>query len=372
MTLASPPDFTADELHIEPIERAQTIPASWYITPEFHALDREAIFSRDWVYVGHANQIPGSGDHLVAGVAGNPILVVRNAHGQINAFYNVCRHRAGPLATQNGCGAKMLMCQYHGWTYTFDGQLRGVPHWDRVDLFDKKDFGLTPVPLSIWDGLLFVNLDPQTGRTLASNIDGISTRIAPVTLGDKRFYKRVSYPVACNWKVYVDNYLEGYHVPIVHPELNKVLDYTQYVTELHPAYSLQYSPFKPDADNSMYGPDTREAFYYFIFPNLMLNIVGSRLQLNVVEPVDAGHCLVHFDYFYDDIDSAPALAQIAADIAYSESVQREDEEICARVQLGLQSRAYRTGRFSVQREEGVHHFQSLLKQHLRAALPAAG
>lgn len=361
------PDFNEHTLAVQPIERAETIPASWYSAPEFHAAEREAIFARSWQYVGHVCQLPNIGDTRVATVADNPILLVRDQHGALRAFYNVCRHRAGPLATEDGCGARVLQCKYHGWTYTLDGNLRGVPHWDRVDLFDKKDFGLKPVALAEWDGLLFVNLS-ESPKPIEAMFEGIRERIAPISLRDKRFHSRHVYPIACNWKVYIDNYLEGYHVPIVHPELNKVLDYTQYSTETHPRYSLQYSPFRRDANNSMYGAQAAEAFYYCVFPNLMFNIIAGRLQLNQVVPVDAGRCNVIFDYFYDDVTSPAALAQIDADIAYSEMVQREDEEVCVLVQRGLQSKAYHTGRFSVEREEGVHHFQALLKTALQVGL----
>ncbi len=364
MPSATLPDFDAATLTAQPIERAETIPASWYTSPAFHEYERDVVFAGSWQYVCHVCQLPDAGDTRIATVAENPILLVRDSHGALRAFYNVCRHRAGPLATEHGCGARVLQCKYHGWTYALDGQLRGVSHWDRVDLFDKSDFGLKPVALAEWEGLLFVNLSERpepVERTFA----GIPERIAPITLRNKRFHSRKIYPVACNWKVYIDNYLEGYHVPIVHPELNKVLDYARYVTQLHPCYSLQYSPFKSDVDNSMYGGQAAEAFYYWVFPNLMFNIIAGRLQLNHVMPGDADHCEVVFDYFYDDVASSAALAQIETDIAYSDNVQREDEEICALVQRGLHSRAYTTGRFSVEREEGVHHFQSLLKRALR-------
>ena len=365
------PDFSPHTLSVQPIERADTIPASWYTSAEFFAFERDAVFARTWQYVGHAGMIANVGDTQVFDVAGESILLVRDAQGVARAFYNVCRHRAGPLAVEGGCGARVLQCKYHGWTYTLDGRLRGVPHWDRVDLFAREDFGLRPVRLAEWEGLLFVDLSGN-----ASPIDevlaGVRERIAPASLLRKSFHSRTTYPIACNWKVYMDNYLEGYHVPIVHPELNKVLDYSQYVTELHPWYSLQHSPFRSDADNSMYGAATDEAFYYCIFPNLMLNIIGGRLQLNYVRPIDAERCEVVFDYFYDDVATPAALDQIAADIRYSEEVQREDEEICVLVQRGLRSRSYHTGRFSVEREEGVHHFQALLKQLLSGRNPSAG
>jgi choline monooxygenase len=358
------PDFTAATLAVQPIERADTIPSSWYTDPAFDDFEREVIFARTWQYVGHAGMLSHAGDTRVASVAGESILLVRDQHEQPRAFFNVCRHRAGPIAVEGGCGARVLQCKYHGWTYTLDGRLRGVPHWDRVDLFDKQDFGLRPVRLAEWEGLLFVDLSGQA-PPIQHVFAGVRERIAPTSLRTKAFHSRTTYPIACNWKVYMDNYLEGYHVPIVHPELNKVLDYTQYITERHAWYSLQYSPFRSDADNSMYGASAREAFYYCVFPNLMLNIIGGRMQLNYVRPVDAGHCEVVFDYFYDDVESPSALAQIAADIRYSEDVQREDEEICTLVQRGLCSRSYHTGRFSVEREEGVHHFQSLLKTCFR-------
>jgi len=358
------PDFSPATLVDQPIERAETIPASWYTDAAFDAFEREVVFARTWQYAGHVCMLPNAGDTRVVTVCGESILLVRDAAGLLHAFFNVCRHRAGPIATADGCGARVLQCKYHGWTYTLDGQLRGVPHWDRVDLFDRSDFGLRPVRLAEWEGLLFVDVSGEA-PPIEEVFAGVRERIAPASLRDKRFHGRMLYPIACNWKIYMDNYLEGYHVPIVHPELNKVLDYSQYVTEHSDWYSLQYSPFRTDADNGMYGADAREAFYYCVFPNLMLNIIGGRLQLNYVRPIDAEHCEVVFDYFYDDVDSPAAQEQIAADIRYSEEVQREDEEICVLVQRGLRSRSYTTGRFSVEREQGVHHFQSLLKAFFR-------
>ena len=363
-TATSLPDLDADTMTTQPIEQAFTIPSSWYTAPEFHTFDREAITATHWQYVGHVSQMPNAGDHIVSNIAGDPVIAVRGKDAVIRGFYNVCRHRAGPLALENGCSERgMLQCKYHGWTYTLEGQLRGVPHWDRVDLFDKKDYGLTPVALEIWQGMIFINLSPAPAP-LEQTVQGITERIAPISLEHLQFHQRIIYPVKCNWKAYVDNYLEGYHVPIVHPELNKVLDYAQYRTETAPQYSLQYSPFRKDADSSFYG-EADKAFYYFIFPNIMLNIVGQRLQVNLIVPTGADTCDVIFDYLYADPSQ---LETIAADFAYSEVVQREDEEICEQVQIGLGSRSYHVGRYSVQREEGVHHFHDLLRGAYRAAL----
>ena len=319
---------------------------------------------RHWQYVGHKNQLSDVGSVIETEIAGQPVIVVRESVSSIRAFYNVCKHRGGPLCVKRGTSS-VLQCQYHGWTYKLDGSLRGVPHFNHVELFDKSDFGLQPIPLVEWQGLLFVST-ANAPSNFDTHVDGIAERIFPINMSDWRFAVRDSYKVNCNWKVYVDNYLEGYHIPMVHPELNKILDYSQYVTETSDWYSLQYSPVKDGAE--VYGADADEAFYYFLYPNMMLNVMAGRLQMNLVVPVSASQCEVIFDYFYADTQSEAAKQRLSSDRDYSNLVQQEDIEICERVQNGLASKAYDQGRFSVKFEEGVYHFQNLLKNDYKRAL----
>jgi choline monooxygenase len=350
------------DLEIQPLEKAETIPSSWYTDPQFHQLEKECIFARTWQGIGHLGQVQNPGDYFLATIAGNPVIVVRDKDQQLRAFYNVCRHRGGPLACQDGTGATVLQCQYHGWTYLLDGSLRGVPHFDRVELFDRKDYGLIPVEVDCWEGLVFVRLCPNS-IPLRAYFEGILERIAPTQLRTKTFYRRIDYPVNCNWKVYMDNYLEGYHVPYVHPELCKLYDFRSYVTETYQYYSLQYSPLS--GQENIYTKGEGEAYYYCVFPNFMLNILPGRLQTNLVLPVAHNKTLVIFEYYYDDTTSLGALKMIEDDLEYSERIQQEDIEICERVQIGLESRAYDRGRFSVKFEEGVYRFQALLKEAYR-------
>src|SRR5437588_469223 len=317
-----------------------------------------------WQCVADAHQRGRPADHIVTDVAEQPISGVRGAAGALRAFYNVCRHRGGPLAMKDG-NADMLICKYHGWTYRLDGMLRGVPHFNQVELFDKRNYGLTPVHLAEWEGLVFVSL-AERPKPLEGYLKGIRERIAPTRLGALRFARRIDYDVRANWKVYVDNYLEGYHVPYVHPELYTLYDYEGYVTEVHDWYSVQVGPLT--GDRNVYTAGGGDALYYQIFPNLMLNVVPGRLQSNVVLPVAPDRCKVVFRYYYDDVTSPAAHRRIEADIAFSDKVQQEDAEICERVQRGLTSRAYDKGRFSVRFEEGVYHFQKLLKTAYRAWL----
>jgi choline monooxygenase len=323
------------------------------------------LFAREWQCIGHLSRVPNPGDYVTATVAGNPVIVVRGKDNILRSFYNVCRHRGGPLATDEHGSCNALQCKYHGWTYMLDGSLRGVPQFDRVELFDKKDFGLVPIKLDVWEGLIFVNLH-HAAQPVAPAMNGIIQRIAPISLAGKQFARRALYEVNCNWKVYVDNYLEGYHLPYVHPELSTLLDYQKYVTKTFERYSLQYSPLT--GDHNLYGAANGEAFYYFIFPNLMLNILPGRLQTNLVIPISHNRTQVVFDYYYDDITSPAAVTMIEEDLAYSDRIQQEDIEICGHVQRGLESLAYDRGRFSVEMEQGVYHFQCLLKKAYQSFL----
>ena len=361
------PDIDPADLALVPIERAETIPSAWYTDPRFHELERQAVFGRSWQYIADRDALAAPGHVVVTDVAGEPIIAARDRAGALHAFFNVCRHRGGPLALKDE-DCDMLICKYHGWTYRLDGMLRGVPHFNRVELFDKEDYGLTRVPLALWEGLAFVHLGPAP-EPIEATFAGIRERVAPTRLGALRFARELTYEVRCNWKVYVDNFLEGYHVPYVHPELYTLYDYENYVTEIHGRYSVQVGPLT--AERNVYTAGGGEGLYYFVFPNLMLNVVPGRLQLNVVIPTAVDRCQVLFRYYYDDLDAPGASERIEADLSFSDRVQQEDAEICARVQQGLGSRAYDRGRFSVRFEEGVHHFQQLLKRAYRESLAEA-
>jgi choline monooxygenase len=336
------------------LDHAQALPARYYVGNGMLAMEQRAVFARSWQPLAHQDQLAEPGDHVVGQIAGVPVIIVRGKDGLLRAFPNVCRHRAGPLALCNGKGAHSLQCKYHGWTYTLEGQLRSAPEMKDVPDFDVGNIHLPPLRVHEWQGLVFVALSKDV-PDFDEVYGGISEHIAPIDLAAMRYLRTVNYDVDCNWKVYVDNYVEGYHLPHVHPGLNKLLDYRAYDTVLSPWYSLQSSPLRNSSD--AYGDG--QAFYYFVYPNVMLNIMSGRLQTNRILPLGPDRCRIAFDYYYGQ--DAQAQARIAADQDFSDEVQNEDIAICEAVQRGLGSGFYSPGRLCPRRESGVWHFQNLLR-----------
>jgi choline monooxygenase len=359
------PDVDGDALAPAPIARARTVPASWCVEARFHDLDREAVIGPSWQHVGSAEVLRTAGS-LVARVAGGPVIVTGGA-GPLRAFHNVCRHRGGPLAPKAGAGG-VLQCRYHGWTYRADGTLLGTPHFDEREALDPAQLELPPVAVEAWEGHVFVSVRPSTRPPppLAARLAPLAARLGRPALGALRFARRVEYEVRCDWKLYVDNYLEGYHVPHVHPELMQQYDLRRYRTELFDGWSLQVGPLSDEPN--VYTTGGGEALYAFLFPNFMLNVLPGRLQTNLVIPEAPGRCRVVFEYHYADVESDAARGRIEADVSFSDLVQRQDVEICERVQEGLASGSYHQGRFCAATETGVHHFQELLKAAYRAYL----
>jgi choline monooxygenase len=241
--------------------------------------------------------------------------------------------------------------------------------FDGVCDFSRADNGLVPILVDIWENFVFVNLDPHAG-SLQDFLGAVPPIVAPLQLTKKmQFFDRRVYTLQCNWKVYVDNYLDGgYHVPHAHKGLSSVIEYTKYTIENFERACLQSSPLSSDSSSETEVASTRQgrAFYLWIYPNFMLNAYEGVMDTNLVVPLAVDKCAVIFDYFFGDV-SAAAEARNKESVAVSEKVQDEDQGICDSVQKGLGSRAYLAGRISVRREAGEHLFHRLLHADLTHA-----
>jgi phenylpropionate dioxygenase-like ring-hydroxylating dioxygenase large terminal subunit len=353
-----------------PLDHASTIPSPWYFDQSIADLENSAVFGKTWQAVGRADQVQSAGQFFTADIAGEPIVVVRGEDSQLRAFYNVCRHHAAAVVTEaQGC-AKQFRCPYHGWTYGLDGALKGMVEFDGVCDFERSTNGLVPIRVNIWENFVFVNLDPNSG-SLLEFLGSVPPLVAPLQLAKKlRYFDRRIYTLNCNWKVYVDNYLDGgYHVPHAHKGLSSVIEYTKYTIENFERACLQSSPLSSDSSSEAGVASTRQgrAFYLWIYPNFMLNAYEGVMDTNLVVPLAVDKCAVVFDYYFSDI-SAAAETRNRESIAVSEKVQDEDMGICDAVQRGLGSRAYMAGRLSVRREAGEHLFHRLLHADLTGAI----
>jgi len=356
-----------------PLAEAHTIPAAWYTDAGVAALEQQNVFSRAWQAVGRRDQVEKPGQYVTAMVAGEPIVVVRADDNQLRAFFNVCRHHAMTVMNEPCGTAKHLRCPYHGWTYNLEGELRGMTEFEGVCDFDRAKNGLVPVRVETWEKFVFVNLDPQAAP-LEDFLSELVARVQPLGFSGLKFVERRSYTQQCNWKVYVDNFLDGgYHVPHMHKGLNSVLDYTNYTIENLDRCCVQSSPVGVGSTSESNAAATRKgdrAYYFWQYPNFMLNWYEGYLDTNLVIPLAVDRCEVIFDFYFADT-SAAQMPYIRQSMEVSERVQQEDIVICDGVQRGLSSRAYQAGRLSVRREAGEHLFHRLLAADLKDVRAAA-
>ncbi|HET7747567.1 MAG TPA: aromatic ring-hydroxylating dioxygenase subunit alpha, partial [Vicinamibacteria bacterium] len=214
-----------------PLDRAWTIPAPWYTDPRVFALEKRTVLSRSWHFAARLDQLQAPGRFVTTEIAGEPLVVVRGKDEVIRGFFNVCRHHAAMVVTEDEGTAPSLRCPYHGWTYALDGELRGTPDFDGVCEFDRGRNGLVPVETATWEGFVFVRLD-RAGPGLPEFLGALPERVAPLGLSKLHFFERRRYVFEANWKVFVDNYLDGgYHIPFLHKGLDSVLDYAEYTIE---------------------------------------------------------------------------------------------------------------------------------------------
>ena len=355
------------------LDRASTLPARWYTEPSILDREKEQIFWKTWQPVARASELRRVGDYVTCEVVGEPLVVTRSKDDTLRAFYNVCRHRGAMVARGKG-NRKSLQCHYHGWTYGLDGALMRAPEFEGVKDWDPDQVCLPPVAVEQWGLFIFVNLDPNAPPLMETAYGAIQREIteAGFDLSQMDFVERRDYEIECNWKVYVDNYLEGYHLPTAHPGLFRELDYDQYRVETYDDYSKQHAPIRDLRPDEVLGRDRRyvrtedesDALYYWIFPNVMLNVYMDNVSINIVLPLGHDRTLTIFEWYFEQPGTGAGWESMQQIIAFSDEIQMEDIELCEIVQKGLMSQSYDVGRFSAKRENGVYHFQRLVYDFL--------
>ena len=336
-------------------------PAAW------HQL-REAVFAKAWHWLGPAGTPTDAGSlrpvELLPGLLDEPVLLSRDAKGVLHALSNVCTHR-GRVLVEAPCRADHIRCPYHSRRFALDGRMRGAPGFDGARGFPSPADDLPRLSLGRWAGHAFVSL--EAGRRLEDWAGEAMQRLAWLPMQDwlEDASRARTWAFDAHWALYVENYLEGLHIPFVHPGLNAALDMANYRYERGPGHVLQLAlarPGEPALEPPPGHPDHGlrvAAYYWWLFPNLMFNVYPWGLSVNVVEPLSPQRTRVQFRSFVAD----PAQLGQGAGAALDE-VELEDEAAVVGVQRGLRSRLYRHGRYAPHHEQGVHHFHRLLAQAL--------
>ena len=351
---------------MEPIESARTPPASWYTEKAFLTLEKEAVFRKHWQIVGTQHELKNPGDYFSGNFMGWPYVVCLDDSAQLKAYYNVCSHH-GTCVVKGEGNTQRFVCPYHGWTYDLGGKLKRAPRAGKMAALKERGLDLKTIPIATWGPFVALHFgEPQ--QTFTDQLDGLIRHLSRDPFEGMNFVKRVSYSIPCNWKVYVDNYLDGgYHVPHMHPGLSDQIDMGSYQTLLGELWSIQNCGGAP-ADANPTGADFQErlgqgADYAWLYPNFMFNRYGPWLDTNWVIPTGTDSCTTVFDYYVQGIPDEPFVTR---SLAASHQVQLEDIAITEMVQTGLKSGVYQQGIYAPRFEMPMLHFHRLLHGDLEA------
>lgn len=356
-------------LSVDPrLDHASTLPSDFYKDPDIFVRSKSLIFAKSWQWVGDLEpvKVPGAvwPFTLLEGCLDEPVVITRDTQDQLHAISNVCTHR-GMLVAETPGNERFLRCRYHGRRFGLDGQFQSMPEFEGVCNFPTDRDHLPKIDFGTWGPFLYLNVDPRF--SLEEYLRPVTDRLGWLPLNELRFSAERSrdYLVKANWALYCDNYLEGFHIPFIHAALNETLDYGSYSIELLPHGALQLAASKGAEgifDLPKDSPDHGKrisAYYYWMFPNLMLNFYPWGLSINIVKPLGPELTRVCFRCYV--LDESKLNIGAGAEL---DRVEREDEVVVEAVQKGVKSRFYDRGRFSVAREEAVHHFHQLIARHL--------
>ncbi|HET7479702.1 MAG TPA: aromatic ring-hydroxylating dioxygenase subunit alpha [Rubrobacteraceae bacterium] len=386
-------DYTREETYEgtrAPVDFAVTLLPEAYTDPEFHAIERERIFAASWIVVGCVSEVERSGQVIVAEVAGRSIIVTRDKAGRLQAFHNVCRHRAARLLDYDCREVRnnRIRCPYHSWTYDLEGNCLGTPLFEGSDIpedqravfdmggvkgFDKADYGLMPVSVDTWGFLVFVNLDPDAAP-LAEQLGDLPGRLGGYGLEEWRIVQERRYEVRADYKLVGENFMEYYHLPWVHPELVQVSRVEDHYRSQGPGMYMGFrtTPILQNTGDGGFlglpplstlgGEDAVSGRFIWLFPNVAVNVLPSHAFIIIANPdgprrtVERTVILAH-----PECTGAPgAEGEIEQLMHFWDLVNLQDIEIVERVQEGISNPAYRGGRMCYRFEEPLHRFQNMV------------
>jgi choline monooxygenase len=321
----------------------ETLPADWYRGAERFERERHGAFAASWLFVAHEAELARPGSYVARAVAGFPLLVARGADGEVRGFHNVCPHRAGPLVADGEGTATAFVCRYHGWAFEQDGTLRSARDFGGEAPEGCTLFGLRT---AVWRGLIFCNID-GAAEPLDAAIGDFSAQTEGFDLESFVPAGQWHHDLACNWKTYAENYLEGYHIPIVHKELARSIKVRSYEVIAHDDWCLHRAPAKDGT--------VLDGRWLWRWPNLALNLYRDAMNLELFVPLGPNATRVQYRYFSRDGTLDEEVSRL------SKLLLMEDAAICEAVQRNLDAGIYDRGVLSPHHEQGVALFQRLVR-----------
>ncbi|MGZ9097954.1 MAG: aromatic ring-hydroxylating oxygenase subunit alpha [Micavibrio sp.] len=329
----------------------QTLPAHLYHDPSVYEAERKAIFFNQWLLFGHVSLFDAPGKHLTQNIAGWSVFVIRDKQGELKAFHNVCRHRAAPLLQDGPGKTDVLRCLYHGWVYDTEGQLRKAPDFGGDEKTLCSQTALFPVQVKTSNGLVFICM-AENPPPFDEALGDLPALVRDLDLAGFKFKEMAFHSLNCNWKTYVENYLEGYHIPVVHPELNKELDMATY--QVIPGKQIVRHLSATRTENAV-----NNGVWFWFWPNATLNIYQNGMNLELVIPTGPETTKLVYCYLFRDLDNE---AENRRTIETSFAITQEDIDICEMVQKNLRGGLYVRGELSPRHESGLAYFQALVQE----------
>ena len=338
---------------------AKTLEGRYFTDPGIFREEMERFYFGMWVCAGRSEQIEKAGKYFVAEVAGERVIVTRDAGGTARAFYNVCRHRGTQLCERaEGEFAARIQCPYHGWTYGLDGKLLAAPHME-VEGFRKEEYPLHAVGAEEWDGHIFVNLAREP-RPLREQLGDLPEKFAAWGMGELRRYKLEKYEVKANWKLIVQNYNECLHCPVLHPALNKVTNYLSGENDpAHQGYIGGTMLFRGGAETMSVDGVRRRAYlpglseeqrkvvlYYAVYPNLFLSLHPDYVMVHRLWPRAVDRTEVETEWLFHPTEIAKGDFCGDDAVEFWDMTNKEDWWITEQSQKGVGSRGYIPGPYS--------------------------
>jgi choline monooxygenase len=350
------------------ITSASTLPSSFYTEKDIFDSLRNKVFEKSWQFITEEDTVKIQGDvypfTFLKGFVEEPLILTRDIENKLNCLSNVCTHRAN-LLVKNPCSLKSIICSYHGKRFDLNGHYKSMPECEGMRDFPSEKDHLPKLKIGQWKQFIFTSIDPAFEfEELIGEMDRIMS-FFPVH--EMRFDpdRSQDYLVKANWALYCDNYLEGFHIPFIHPDLNSAIDYKQYKTDIFRYSSLQTGTgtaaedvFDLPSEHPDFGKNIA-AYYFWLFPNIMFNFYPWGLSMNIVRPLEPELAKISYRTYIFDTSKLNRGAGSAL-----EKVEREDQNIVESVQKGIKAKLYQNGRFSPKMEKGPHHFHYLLSKFL--------